>query len=143
MSIDQKIVAHARRSAAVKMTLPSGGTGTRRSFAKSKIRGAPVTVYVGMVPGRGGIGGAWIIVSSCILIGLVVLVLVLALALAFDRTLVTGPGLVGRGRGMHHWSINRLFSARTIEMTMILFPSPLKLVSCQCASALTPLSNSE
>lgn len=44
---------------------------------------------------------------------------------------------------MPHCSINRLFLADTIEMTIAIFTSPLDLVSHQFASALRPASDSE
>src|SRR5271156_2702325 len=117
------------------MTLPSGGTGARRrSFSNSKVRGAPVTAYVGMVPGGGGIGGFWMVVSSCMLIGT-------RGELAFEDALVAGLGLVGRD--IHHCSIRRLLSSGTIEMTMTMFTSLPELVSHHCASVLRPASDSE
>src|SRR5271156_3152913 len=115
------------------MTLPSGGTGARRrSFSNSKVRGAPVTVYVGIVPGRGGIGGSWITVSSCIFVGTRVV---------FKNALVAGPGLPNGD--IPHCSIHRLFSAFIIEIMMAIFTSPSELVNHHCASLLRPESDSE
>src|ERR1700722_5261536 len=112
------------------MTSPSGGTGARRrSFSNSKIRGAPVTAYVGMVPRGGGIGGFWIIVSSCIFVGTGALALV--------------TGAAGVGGCKHHFSISSLFVLRTIEMTMAIFTTPPGLLSHHCASVLSLASVSE
>jgi hypothetical protein len=112
------------------MTLPSGGTGARRrSFSNSKIRGAPVTAYVGMVPRGGGIGGFWIISSSCNFVG--------------TRALALVTGAAGVRGCKHHFSISSLFVLRTIDMTMAIFTSPPELLSHHCASVLSLASVSE
>jgi hypothetical protein len=118
------------------MTLPSGGTGARRrSLLKSKIRGAPVTLYVGIVPGRDGIRGSWMTVRSDICVGTGLGVL------TFKCALVIGLGLVGGD--MHHCSINKVFRSRIILMRMTIITLPLDLVSHRLASALRQRSDSE
>src|SRR2546421_7108376 len=106
------------------MTSPSGSTGARRrSFSNSKIKGAPVTAYVVMLPGGFGIGGFWIIVSSCIFVGTGALALV--------------TGAAGVRGCKHHFSIHRLFCAGFIEMMITIFTFPSELVSHQSASVLS------
>jgi hypothetical protein len=61
--------------------------------------------------------------------------------LAFGCALVAGIGAIDRDK--HHFSISKLFSADTIEMTMTIFTSPSELVSHHCASVLRPVSDSE
>src|SRR2546423_8086913 len=112
------------------MMLSSGGTGARRRiFAKSKVRGAPATVYVGMPPGRRGIGGSWITVSSCVGVG------TWRGGGGFGCALVVDLG-VGGG-AMHHCSICRLFRSRIILIRMTIFTSPPELASHHRASALS------
>src|SRR5450755_1932117 len=90
------------------------------------------------VPGKGGIGGSWITVSSCIFVG--ARMMALALVLVFESALVTGLGPVGGD--MHHCSIRRVF-ADLIEMTITIFTSPSELASHHRASLLKALSDLE
>src|SRR6266516_1323424 len=112
------------------MTSPSDSTGARRrSFSNSKIRGAPVTAYVAMLPGGVRIGGVWIIVSSCIFVAIGALALV--------------AGAAGVRGCKHHFSIHRLFCAGLIEMMITIFTSPPELLSHHSVSVLSLASDSE